>query len=330
MLTSLCVFVGSAILLTGGHAHARDRLLIVGSSTVYPFATAVAETFGKAGMKHPIVESTGTGGGFELFCKGIGPSTPDISNASRRMKPSELETCTANGVTPVEVKIGYDGIVLANSKQGPKFSLTIEQIFQALSENIEVDGGLVRNAYLSWSDVDPDLPSEKIEVLGPPPTSGTRDAFEELVLEVGCSSSKDLYGKLCTDIRRDGLFVEAGENDDLIVGALEANPVAVGIFGYSFLIQNAARIQSAAVNGVEPSFENIVSGEYPVSRSLYFYIKKEHVGVIPGLEDYVSAFLEEAAWGDSGYLAEEGLIPLAPADRAAQASAARSLTALQF
>ncbi|MHA7774036.1 substrate-binding domain-containing protein [Roseibium sp. M-1] len=320
----------STLCLLAGSAEARDRLLIVGSSTVYPFATAVAETVGKTGMKYPIVESTGSGTGFGLFCQGTGENTPDITNASRRMKPSEYETCRANGVTPVEVEIGYDGIVLANSRKGPKFSLTVDQIFEALAEKLPRDGALAGNPNVAWSDIDPSLPAEKIEVLGPPPTSGTRDAFEELVMEVGCEAVEGTPTDFCTRIRRDGSFVEAGENDDLIVGALEANPVTVGIFGYSFLMKNSGRIQGVGVNGVEPTFEKIASGEYPVSRPLFFYIKKEHIGLIPGIEEYVSAFTSETAWGDDGYLTGKGLIPLAPDVRRQQAEEARTLTALQL
>jgi len=311
-------------------AEARDRLLIVGSSTVFPFATAVAEQVGQSGMKHPIVESTGTGGGFDLFCRGTGVGTPDITNASRRMKPAELEACAANGVTPVEVEIGYDGIVLANSKAGRKLQLTREQIFAALAEKLSRKGVAVDNPHATWSDIDPSLPADRIRVLGPPPTSGTRDAFEELVMEEGCKVTGGLEESQCTRIRHDGSFVEAGENDDLIVGALQANPATIGIFGYSFLKKNTDKIQGIAVNGVEPTFDNIASGRYPVSRPLYFYIKKEHVGEIPGIEDYVSAFTDEAAWGESGYLTERGLIPLAPEDRARQAGEARSLVPLQL
>lgn len=319
-------------------AEARDRLLIVGSSTVFPFSTAVAEAVGNSGMKFPIVESTGSGAGFALFCSGVGEHTPDITNASRRMKASELETCHANGVTPVEVQIGYDGIVLANSRKGPKFTLTVEQIFEALAEKLPekqpgklpANGQLVDNPNLAWSDIDTTLPQEKIEVLGPPPTSGTRDAFEELVMEEGCKAVKDLEKGGCTRIRRDGSFVEAGENDDLIVGALEANPVTVGIFGYSFLMQNRDKIQSVGVNGVEPTFEKIASGEYPVSRPLFFYIKKEHVGLIPGMEAYISAFTSEEAWGDDGYLAGKGLIPLSAEKRRQQAAEAQALPALHL
>lgn len=328
-LTILAI-LGGLFCVAPATAEARDRLLIVGSSTVFPFATAVAEKVGAVGQKYPIVESTGTGGGFDLFCRGTGAATPDITNASRRMKPEEFETCKANGVTPVEVEIGYDGIVLANSRSGQKISLTLEQIFQALAEKLPGQDSLVNNPHVTWSDIDPLLPAEKIKVLGPPPTSGTRDAFEELVMEEGCEMTGGLNDEQCTRIRHDGSFVEAGENDDLIVGALQASPVTVGIFGYSFLKGNLDKIQGVSVNGVEPTFEKIASGQYPVSRPLFFYIKKEHVGVIPGIEDYVAAFTDEAAWGDNGYLADKGLIPLAPEARKTQAAAAHSLSALQL
>lgn len=311
-------------------AEARDRLLIVGSSTVFPFSTAVAEKVGKDGLKHPVVESTGSGAGFKLFCEGIGEGTPDITNASRRIRQSELDTCIKNGVTPVEVKIGFDGIVLANSRKGPKFSLTIDQIFRALSEKLPVDGTIENNPNRNWSDIDPALPPEKIEVLGPPPTSGTRDAFEELVMEEGCKSVQDLEGDACTQLRQDSNFVEAGENDNLIVGALQGKPGAVGIFGYSFLLKNEDKIQSLKVNGVAPTFDNIASGQYPVSRPLFFYIKKEHVGEIPGLEEYVAEFISEEAWGDNGYLAVGGLIPLTSDMRKRQAENVAGLRAPQL
>ena len=296
---------------------ARDRILIVGSSTVFPFSAAVAESFGKSsGHKTPVVESTGTGGGIAMFCSGSGPSTPDIANASRRMKASEHARCSANGVTPMEVVIGYDGIVLANSRSGPVFEVTREQVFLALAEKVPGKNGEAANTNARWSDIDPSLPDEEIEVFGPPPTSGTRDAFEELVMDVGCASAGLKDQASCSRLRNDGAFVEAGENDNLIVGKLEANPVTVGIFGFSFLDQNADQIRGAAIEGVEPTFENIASGSYPISRPLYFYVKKEHLGEIPGLADYVLEFVSEAAWGDDGYLATKGLIPLKPGDRA--------------
>ncbi|MBA4612195.1 PstS family phosphate ABC transporter substrate-binding protein [Stappia taiwanensis] len=319
-----------------GGAMARDQIQIVGSSTVFPFSTAVAEQFGqKTSFKTPVVESTGSGGGMKLFCAGVGEGTPDMTNASRRIKKSEFETCTANGVTPVEVKIGFDGIVLANSKAGATFNLTLAQVFLALAKEVPVDGKLVANPYVNWSDIDPSLPTSKIEVLGPPPTSGTRDAFVEIAMEGGCKAvpgAKDLglKKKKCHEIREDGAFIEAGENDNLIVQKLEANPNAVGIFGFSFLDQNADKIQGSQIGGVEPTFENIAAGDYPVSRSLYFYIKKEHVGVIPGIEEYAAEFTADGTWGDEGYLSEKGLIPLPAADREKIGADVKAMTPLSM
>lgn len=334
-------FIGVALsaLLVAGSAHARDKISIVGSSTVFPFSTAVAEQFGKkSGFTTPVVESTGSGGGLKLFCSGVGEKTPDITNSSRRMKDKEFSACKENGVTPVEVKIGFDGIVLANSKSGPDFNLTTKQIFLALAKNVPVDGKIVANPYKNWSDIDASLPAEKIEVLGPPPTSGTRDAFVELAMEGGAKKidslkalSKDdkkAFEKIFTEVREDGAFIEAGENDNLIVQKLEANPKAVGIFGFSFLDQNADKIKGSTVDGSQPVFEKIASGEYSIARSLYFYVKKEHVGVIPGISEYVAEFTNEAAWGEDGYLALKGLIPLPKADRDATAEKAKNLTPL--
>ncbi|MEM9012627.1 MAG: substrate-binding domain-containing protein [Pseudomonadota bacterium] len=286
----------------GAHAQARGEIRIVGSSTVFPFATAVAEQFGqKTEFPTPVIESTGSGGGLRLFCAGVGVEHPDITNASRRMKTSEFDTCQENGVTDItESVIGYDGIVVANSKSGAPFSLTREQIVIALAEQGPKPE--------MWNEVDPSLPAIRIEVLGPPPSSGTRDAFEELVMEEGCEAA----GIECEGItiRDDGAYVDAGENDNLIVSKLEANPDALGIFGFSFLDQNSDVLQGAMVDGIEPTFENIASGDYPVSRSLYFYIKKAHVGVIPGIDAFASEFVSEAASGDEGYLVDLGLIPL--------------------
>jgi phosphate transport system substrate-binding protein len=310
------------------NALARDQIRIVGSSTVFPFSTTVAERFGQtSGFQAPVVESTGTGGGIKLFCEGVGENTPDITNASRRIKDSELEACTKAGVTPVEVKIGFDGIVLANAKSGPDIAITREQIFRALAKNLpDSSGALQPNPNVNWSDVDPSLPAEKIEVLGPPPTSGTRDAFVELVMIAACDEAvKAVDEKACSQIREDGSYVDAGENDNLIVQKLEANPHAVGIFGFSFLDQNAEQLKGALVDGVEPTFENIASGSYPVSRSLFFYVKKEHVGTIPGIEEFAAAFTAEDAWGDDGYLAEKGLIPLPAEERAKYKAAADAM-----
>ena len=263
----------------------RDYISIVGSSTVYPFATVVAEQFGKtSSFKTPKIESTGSGGGIKLFCAGIGVEHPDIANASRRIKASEVEGCAKNGVEEIiEVKVGYDGIVLANSKDSAPLSLTRRDIYLALAKDVpdpSGSGSFVPNPFTNWSEVNPELPDARIEVLGPPPTSGTRDAFVELAMEGGCKglpevdaledTDKDAHKARCHSIREDGVFIEAGENDNLIVQKLRANPNAVGIFGFSFLDQNTDTVQGALVDGMEPSFDNIASGEYPVSRPLYF------------------------------------------------------------
>jgi phosphate transport system substrate-binding protein len=325
---ALTLLATGAIFTAPVLAQSRDQIQIVGSSTVFPFATAVAERFGQSSsFPAPIVESTGSGGGFKLFCQGVSANTPDITDASRRIKNSEIDTCAANGVTPVEVKVGFDGIVLANSKSGPDYSLTREQIFLALARNIVVNGEVVANPFTNWSQIDPALPDMAIEVLGPPPTSGTRDAFVELVMEKACQSG--VPEDLCGDIREDGAYVDAGENDNLIVQKLEANDAAVGIFGFSFLDQNTNAIQGAIVDGVVPTFENIASGDYTISRSLYFYIKKEHVGVIPGIMEYVAAFTADNAWGDEGYLSEKGLIPLPPETREAVKNNIENMVAVQ-
>ena len=294
-----------AIAAIAGAASAQDRqqIRIVGSSTVFPFSTAVAEQFGRTtDFGTPVVESTGSGGGIKLFCEGVGTQTPDIANASRRMKASELQTSMDNGVTEVtEVLVGYDGIVVANAAGAPRLDLTLEQLTLALAAN----GPMPSN----WSDVDPALPDVAIEVLGPPPSSGTRDAFEELVMEVGCESLAEVECE-GLEIRTDGAYVESGENDNLIVSKLEENSDAVGIFGFSFLDQNMDALQGASIGGVEPTFDNIASGDYPVSRSLQFYLKNAHVGVVPGIQEYAQEFVSDAAGGDMGYLTDLGLIPL--------------------
>ena len=316
-----------ALAASAGYAAARDQIQIVGSSTVFPFTTAVAEKLGQTGQfKTPVVESTGTGGGIKLFCGGVGENTPYFTNASRAIKDSELETCKAKGVTPVEIKVGFDGIVLANSKAGAAIDLTKEQIFKALAKNVAVDGKVVPNPYKNWADIDSSLPASKIEVLGPPPTSGTRDAFVELVMDGACQDEvKAANEKGCGELREDGAYVEAGENDNLIVQKLEANPNAFGIFGFSFLDQNADKLQGHKVDGVEPTFENIAAGDYKVSRSLFIYAKKEHVGVIPGMAEFIAEYTSDGAWGPEGYLADKGLIPLPDDERAQQAEDAKAL-----
>jgi len=321
LASALAAFAGTILPLQA--AQARDQLHIVGSSTVFPFSTAVAEAFGKAGkFKTPVVESTGTGGGLKLFCAGVGEDSPDIANASRKIKDSELETCKKNGVTSItEVTVGYDGIVLANSKAGPKLSLTVKDVWLALAKQVPVDGKLVPNPYQTWKDVNKELPATKIEVLGPPPTSGTRDAFVELVLDKGCGAfpevkalEGDAKKAACQTIREDGAYIDSGENDNLVVQKLEANTASVGIFGYSYLEQNEDKLQASLMDGVPASFDNIVSGKYEVSRLLYFYVKNQHVGQIPGIKEYVAEFMSEKAAGEEGYLVDKGMIPL-PKDK---------------
>ena len=326
----------AATLAMVGAAEARDQIRVVGSSTVFPFSTAVAEQFGKTtSFATPVVESTGSGGGMKLFCAGVGENHPDMTNASRRIKKSEFENCTANGIDITEVKVGFDGIVLANAKSGDDLTLTLEQLFLALAKEIPQGGKLVPNPYTNWSEIDSSLPNKKIEVLGPPPTSGTRDAFVEIAMEGGCKTlagAKDLglAKKACHAIREDGVFVEAGENDNLIVQKLEANPAAYGIFGFSFLDQNSDKVKGATINGAAPEFEEIAAGNYPVSRSLYFYVKQQHVGAIPGIKEFVTEFTSEQAWGPDGYLVDKGLIPLPDADRAAMAKQAQGLESLSM
>ncbi len=317
-------------LLFLGSLLARDQVYIVGSSTVYPFATVVAENFGnKTGMKVPKVESTGSGGGMKLFCKGLGTKHPDITNSSRRIKFNELKSCKDNDIELIEVKIGYDGIVLANSKESKPLKLTSRQIFLALAKEVPAgnkEGGkLIANPNKKWSDISKSLPDIAIEVLGPPPTSGTRDAFQELAIEGGCKTfpvlkaiknqDKKKYKSVCRAVREDGPFIEAGENDNLIVKKLIENPKALGIFGYSFLLENEDTLQGSVIDNAIPSFENIASNKYTISRPLYMYIKLAHVNVIPGIKEYVKEFTSLDSWGPDGYLEERGLISMPSAER---------------
>lgn len=322
----------------------RDYVYVVGSSTVYPFATVVAERFGRGSeFKTPKIESTGSGGGLKLFCDGVGVDYPDVTNSSRAIKSSEIESCAANGVTEiVEVKIGYDGIVFANSISAVTMTLSRADIFLALAREVpgDADGELIENPHETWADVNPDLPAIKIEVLGPPPTSGTRDAFVELAMEGGCkatpwiaalkSSDKNRYKAICHTIREDGVFVEAGENDNLIVQKIQANPAAFGIFGFSFLDQNMEKVKGSLIDGVAPTFDAIADGDYPISRPLFFYVKKAHVDVIPGLRGFLREFTSERAWGEEGYLSDRGLIPMPDEERSKVAAAVRDLTPLSM
>ncbi len=333
----LAVFAVALSFAGVANAQGRDTISIVGSSTVYPFATVVAENFGrKTDFPTPKIESTGSGGGIKLFCAGVGVQHPDITNASRRIKKTEVEMCKENGVAEVlEMKVGYDGIVLANSNEAPTYELPREQLFLALAKQVPNPDGsetLVDNPYTMWSDIDPSLPNKKIEVLGPPPTSGTRDAFNELVMEYGAEKyefiekmDKNDFKTVSHTFREDGHFIDAGENDNLIVQKLQANPHALGIFGFSFLDQNMDKVHGTIINGVAPTFDNIADGSYPVSRPLYFYVKKAHIGTIPGIEAYLEEWTSPQAWGPDGYLAEKGMIPMPDAEREKFAKVAKDL-----
>ena len=323
-------------------ALARDSIEVVGSSTVYPFSTVVAERYGRAsGSPTPKIESTGSGGGMKLFCSGVGTNYPDITNSSRRMKASEFQKCQANGVKEIiEVQIGYDGIVIANSVESATMQLSRKDIFLALAAKVPgaTAGELIDNPYKTWKDVNSALPDVAIEVLGPPPTSGTRDAFAELGMEGGCkkidwiaalkASNKNAYKTICHTIREDGAYIEAGENDNLIVQKLEANPDALGVFGFSFLDQNADKVQGSIIESVEPTFDSIADKSYPISRPLYFYVKKAHVGVVPGIKGFLNEFTSEKAWGEEGYLSEKGMIPLPTKMRREMAENTRNLVAM--
>lgn len=339
MLKKTLAVAALAVVAAAGTAEARDQIRIVGSSTVYPFSTVVAENFGKTtSFKTPVIESTGTGGGFKLFCAGVGTEHPDFTNASRPIKKSEFEMCRKNGVKDIiEIRVGYDGIVLAADANAPALDVTRQQLFQALAKTVPVNGKWVANPNKTWSDIDPSLPATAISVFGPPPTSGTRDAFVELVMEHGCEEfpefaeikgDKAKSKEVCQSIREDGVFIEAGENDNLIVQKLQANPSTYGIFGFSFLDQNHHVLAGAKVEGVEPTFENIADGQYSVSRPLQFYAKKAHVAVIPGMADYLKEFTSEQAWGDEGYLTDKGLIPMPQDEREKFRSNAVDLNAM--
>lgn len=324
-------------LLTATPAFARDQIRAVGSSTVYPFTSAAAEQFGQGGkFKTPIIESTGTGGGFKLFCGGVGEDTPDINDASRPITDSEKELCKKNGVNKVvEVPIGYDGIVLANAKDAPNFDLTKKQIFLALARQLpDKDGKLATNPYKKWSDIDPKLPAQNIEVYGPPPTSGTRDAFVELAMEEGCKAvpefatiypDKKERGKACGLLREDGGYIEAGEDDNLIVQKLVSNKNALGIFGYSFLEENKGKVKGSNIDGVAPVLENIETDKYKLSRSLYVYVKGDHLGKIAGISEFINEMVSEGAIGKDGYLTTKSLLPLHEKDKKLARERAASL-----
>ena len=327
MKNVLISFIAATAVSTSAFADRADTVSIVGSSTVYPFASAVAESFGEtSGFNTPVIESTGSGGGMKLFCAGIGLDHPDVTNASRAMKSSEAETCAANGVEFVEFMVGYDGIVIANSLNGgPALNLTREQVALAVSAQVpDANGNLVDNPYEKWSDIDRSLPNRPILVLGPPTSSGTRDAFEELVIHKAYKAmgfDKKTYKAI--EIREDGAYVESGENDTLIVDQLTSDGDAVGIFGFSFLQNNADRVKGATIDGVAPEFEAIASGDYPVSRSLFFYVKTNHIGVVPGIVEFAEEFVDQSA--PDGPLTSIGLIPGGDADQDAMQDALNAL-----
>ncbi|MEX2643791.1 MAG: substrate-binding domain-containing protein [Acetobacterales bacterium] len=300
-------------------AEARDQIRVVGSSTVFPYTQAVSEEFAnKTRFPAPVVESTGTGGGMQIFCGGVGPSHPDLTGASRAMKESEWELCKKNGVSSVsEALIGFDGLSIAVARSGRDMDLTKEQIFKALAAEVIQDGKWVANPYKTWDQIDSSLPKAEIRVFGPPPTSGTRDAFVELAMEEGChdqagykSVDATAAADKCQRMRQDGLFIEAGENDNLIVQRLNADSSAVGIFGYSFLYENLDTLKAVKVGGVEPTFDTIGDGSYKIARPLFFYVKNAHRGVIPGLDEFVKEYVSEASLGSGGYLSERGMVVL--------------------
>lgn len=320
------IYIIALLLFSVESSYAREQIRAVGSSTVYPFATVIAEEFGrKTSFKTPIIESTGTGGGVKLFCSGIGEQHPDFVNASREMKKSEVELCKKNGVNEVtEIRLGFDGIVLANSSESKQANFTLEQIFLALARKVPSNGKLIDNPYKKWNEISPSLPNDEISIYGPPPTSGTRDSFVELVMQEACNKIKEFKSaypddanrnKQCQLIREDGAYIESGENDNLIVQKLKTNLKAFGIFGFSFLEENSEVVQGSKINGVEPDFDNIKSGAYPISRPLHIYFKNAHVKLISGMKEFIQEIISDGTLGNEGYLVLKGLIPLDDEER---------------
>ncbi|MFN6982573.1 MAG: substrate-binding domain-containing protein [Brevundimonas sp.] len=327
---------------SGGGSSARSGIWSAGSSTVFPFATRVAENFARtAGGAAPRVESLGTGGGIQAFCQGVGPNTPDIANASRQMKASEFDLCQKNGVTDiVEIKIGFDGIVVATARNGNGFNFELNDLYEGLAKEVPgPDGQFIANPAKTWNEVNKGLPNQRIQVYGPPPTSGTRDAFLELGMTPGAklvpaaaaveASDPDRFEGLAHTLREDGAWIDSGENDNAIVQTLTRTPGSLGVFGYSFLEQNLDTVKAETIDGVTPNADTIASGEYPLSRSLFIYVKKAHIGVIPGLQQYIQEFLSEGSAGKGGYLADRGLIPLPEDQLLAQRATAAAMTPMQ-
>jgi phosphate transport system substrate-binding protein len=335
--STLIAGLAASLLFVPGQAMARTQIRAVGSSTVYPFATAVAERFARANPKFgaPIIESTGTGAGMKLFCAGVGQQFPDIENASRRIKASEVKQCAANGVSQItEIQIGLDGIALATAKQSPLAGLTQRDVYVALAKTPFGKP----NKTKTWKDVNAKLPAIPIRVYGPPPTSGTRDALGELLMTPPCQanpamaalkkSDENKFKAVCTAVREDGAYVETGENDNLIVQKIEASPGAIGIFGYSYLEENMDKLRGVSINGITPTYDSIASFKYPGARPLYIYVKNAHVRAIPAIRAYVAEFTRETTWGKGGYLARRGLIAAPDAIRAKSAAAAQAMTPL--
>ncbi len=329
MAKRISFFLISALLCTFAlPVLAREQIRVVGSSTVFPFVAAAAEQFGRgSGFRTPIVEATGTGGGIKVFCSGIGKQYPDMANASRPIKSTEISLCEKHGVTEItELKLGYDGIVIANARSSETYALTREQLFLALSREVPRDGKLIINPYKRWREIDPALPDVAIRMYGPPPSSGTRDAFVELVMMEGCklvpemkpwSGDEKSRKAHCAAMREDGAFIEAGEDDNLIVQKLLNSPETLGVFGYSFLESNAALIKANPIDGVMPTYEAIESGHYHIARSLFVYIKNAHIAHVPGLREFAVELASDAASGSDGYLLLKGLLPLGPSDHQA-------------
>lgn len=323
-----------------GSQKARAGIWAAGSSTVFPFATRVAENFARtSGGSAPRVESLGTGGGIQAFCSGVGPSTPDIANASRPMKQGEFDRCVANGVTDiVEIKIGFDGIVIATARTGNSFNFELNDLYEGLAKEVPgPNGTFIANPAKTWNDINKGLPNQRIQVYGPPPTSGTRDAFLELGMAPGgllipavaaFKDDKTRFETLTHTLREDGAWVDSGENDNAIVQTLTRTPGSLGVFGFSFLEQNMDTVKAETIDGVAPSADTIADGSYPLARSLYIYVKKAHVGVTPGLEQFVQEFMSEGSAARGGYLQDRGLVPL-PADQlTAERAKAAAMTSM--
>ena len=334
-----CAAAAAMILPASSAFAARDYVWAAGSSTVFPFATRVAENYAKkSGSKAPKVESLGTGGGIKLFCSGTGDAFPDIANASRPMKKTEFDACAAKGVKDiVQIKVGFDGIVIATDKDGPDYNFKLEHLFLGLSSNVLRAGKFVPNPYKTWDEIGSGLPGNRILVYGPPPTSGTRDAFVELGIEAGArkyptadelrSNNEKQFKAIVDPLRKDG-WVDAGENDNVIVQKLTKTPGSLGVFGYSFLEENGDKVKGNPISGIRPTAQAIADGSYPLSRSLYIYVKKANVGVTKGLQEFVDEFVSDAASGRGGYLQGRGLIPLPPGQHDSQKGVAKTLPSM--